>query len=272
MTADSTTPDQTLSTRENQGLDSRGLKPGSDRSGLSHVPQMRAESGYEEIESVAPLRFSGFICLIVGLISVVAMLGLPALVVPFVAIVFGLIALRPSDHPKPVGTTAAKIGIFLAVTFGVCGYFLPWMKANTLGNQAEFYSRQYIGILANNHPEVAIELSKDFKNRFSESMPLDQFYDGSNDDRQRNLYEFRDNGANVLIRELGPDAEWLLDRPVEVYKKFGIERAEVVWKAAENDRKIHFFMQYLIDPNDVGQWHVERLQEYRELIVAESVL
>lgn len=236
------------------------------------VAKMNAEAGYEETEQVTPLRFSGFICMVLGLISAVAMLGLPAIIVPAVAIVFGLIALRPYRGEKPIGVTPAKIGLLLAILFATAGFLIPYMKTRTLGSQAEFYTRQYIEVIALDYDEFAMELNKDFRNRFSDSMPLQDFYRQGNADAVQALQDFQGNGANVTIRKAGPNAQWVLDRPVSVYKTYGIEKAEVVWRSVESGELIQFFLQYLIDGNDVAQWHIEHLQPYRERLVAESVL
>lgn len=236
------------------------------------VARMNAEAGYEEVEQVTPVRFSGFICLILGLISAVAMLGLPALVVPAVALLFGLVAVRPYSSEKPVGVTPAKVGLVLAILFATAGYVLPYMKTRTLGGQAKVYTRQYIEVIAREYDEFAMELNKDFRNRFNATMPLEDYYQQGNEDAVQALREFRGNQAHAIMRKLGPDAEWVLDRPVRVYKTYGVEKAEVVWRSKKSGQMVQFFMQYLIDPNDVAQWHIEHVQQYRERIVAESVL
>ncbi|QDT02323.1 hypothetical protein K227x_06990 [Rubripirellula lacrimiformis] len=239
---------------------------------LNTVPQMRAETGFEEIEAVAPLRFSGYICLLLGILSASAMLGIGALVVPVIAIFFGAFALRPTGGGKAYGILPAKIGLVLAIGFGVCGYAMPWMKTATLGSQAKQYTRQYMEVIARDMDPLGIELGKSFNNRFSESMPLEDFYQEGSEGTQQTMDEFQQNGAHNAMRRLGPDADWQLDRPIRVYKQYGIDRAEVVWKSADTGDKVQFFMQYLIDGDDVAQWHVEVVQIYRERLVAESIL
>ncbi|TWU56773.1 hypothetical protein Poly51_26900 [Rubripirellula tenax] len=276
MTADSTTDSATASPK------------GDDKNAsiLGGVPQMHAETGYEEIEGVVPLRFSGYVCLLLGLISVVALVGLPALVFPALAIVFGLFALRPYYGRKPAGRTPAMIGLSLAIAFAACGYGVVALKSYTLGSQAKYYTHQYMELVANDFEELAIELGKDYKNRFAETMPLSDFY--VNDEEQNGdgadesgmpmesqptaIDEFRGNGAHIEMRRQGPGADWKLDSPVRVYHQFGIDRAEVNWRADGSDQVVQFFMQYLIDPNDVGQWHIELVQIKRERLVAESIL
>ena len=61
---------------------------------------MQAEAGYEVDESAAPLRISGFLCLIFGLLSFAAILGKPLLVFPLIAFLFGMVASASSFADK----------------------------------------------------------------------------------------------------------------------------------------------------------------------------
>lgn len=56
------------------------------------VPHMQAETGFELDDSAPPLRVSGFICLIFGVLSFLCLLGQPILVLPLIAIIFGVFA------------------------------------------------------------------------------------------------------------------------------------------------------------------------------------
>ena len=116
------------------------------------VPQMHAEAGFEQ-DSVPPLRVSGFICLLFGVLSVFSLIGQPLLLFSLIAIAFGIFALRRSGEQTPVGTRPAMLGLVLAVGFGACGFFVPWMKTMTLGRQAEKFSRDYMEVVARSEDE-----------------------------------------------------------------------------------------------------------------------
>lgn len=236
------------------------------------VSRMKAEAGFDLDDSAPPLRVSGFLCLLFGALSFFSTLGQPLLVLPLIAVVFGLFALRRSGGPTPVGTKAAMLGMILAVGFGACGLFIPWMKTMTLGRQAEKFSRDYIEVVARGEFEFAMELRKDHVNRFPATMPLKQHYNMS-ESGSRELEEFKGDGLNATFRRHGPNTEWVLDRPTRVYYSYGREHAEVVWVDPTGQSKIQFFLEYRPDhKNGDGQWHVEVAQTYRELIVAESIL
>jgi hypothetical protein len=165
------------------------------------------------------------------------------------------------------------LGLALAAGFGACGFFLPLMKTRTLGKQAEEFSRYYMEVVARGHDEVAMELRKDHVNRFSTSMSLGELY-ATNDRARESLLELHEDASSSTLRRLGPDARWVLDRPVRVYYSYGKEHAEVIWMdpTGETSTKIQMFLDYRIDRNGDGQWNVDVAQPYRERIVAESVL
>jgi hypothetical protein len=208
--------------------------------GMNELGGMGAETGYGLEENTPPLRFSG------------------------------LVALRPSRLGKPVGTLPAKIGICLAVAFGIAGYLVPFFKTQTLGGQAKEFAMDYIDVVNSGYDTLGIELKKEKRNRFSKQMPLDDHYDG-NDQAAEVLDNFQRDGGNAIIRQAGPDAKWVLDRPIHVFRQYGIDRAHLVLRN-EQGKLLQFFMHYKVDGNDVGQWHISQVQPYRELIVAESVL
>ena len=237
---------------------------------MNELGGMGAETGFGDDDSTPPLRFSGFLSLFLGLLSWVSIVVLGAIVIPILAILIGLFALRPSRFGKPIGTLPAKLGICFAVAFGVCGYLVPYLKTQTLGGQAKAFALDYIDVINGGYDTLGIELKKEKRNRFSKEMPLDDYYDGS-ENATVALERFDEDGGNSIIRRAGPDANWILDRPMRVFHQYGIDRAHLVFRDDEGTL-LQFHMQYKVDGDDVGQWHISRVQPYRELIVAESVL
>ncbi|MGB0597706.1 MAG: hypothetical protein ACPGLY_13545 [Rubripirellula sp.] len=234
----------------------------STDSRLPNVPQMHAETGYEEAEFRTPFRISGFLCLLLGLLSVLAVFAKPLLVFPVAAFLMGLIALRrPGDgenETRPVGTTAGMIGMLLATGFGVFGYCLPWFKDVTLGAKAEKFGRDYIEVIARGDDYFAIELGKDYANRFPESMDLDQHY-ALSEQGEKILADFQGSGVVETIRNGGDGANWVLDRPAHIYYSYGRDHAELIWRDAggETTAKIHMFLDCLVDSRGNEQWHIE---------------
>lgn len=247
----------------------------SDTSGSidSLIPPMHAETEFEPDDLTAPLRLSGFLCLLVGLLSFFCTMFQPLLFLPIVALVFGGIALRRWSGQQPIGIRPAMVGMVLAAGFGSCGLFLPWMKNMTLGKQAERCTLQYIDVVALGNYEMALELRKDHVNRFPDTMPLREHY-ASSEETMRTLEEFQQETLNATFQKIGPGGNWVLDRPTRVYYSYGREHAEVVWidRNGETPSAIQFFLEYMIDTNGDGQWHITTAQTYREPIVAPTVL
>jgi hypothetical protein len=235
-------------------------------SGLGEEPGL-------ELEDAEPLRISGFLCLLFGVLSIFCTVGQPLLFLPLVAFVLGGFALRPSGDQMPVGTRPAMLGLVLAAGFGACGLFLPLMKSRTLGKQAEQFSRDYMEVLARGHEEIALELQKDYVNRLSTEMSLVELY-ASNEVAREALEGLRDSSSSAALRQRGPGADWVLAQPTRVYYAYGSQHAEVVWEdpTGEVDIKIQIFLDYLVDREGNGQWNVQLSQPYRKRIVAETVL
>tara|TARA_R110002049_G_scaffold50370_1_gene142946 strand:- start:36092 stop:36859 length:768 start_codon:yes stop_codon:yes gene_type:complete len=248
--------------------------PDQASSHLPDVPRMGAESGFDLSEVHVPLRLSGYLCLVLGLVSAFSLLAVPMLLVPVIAILIGLFALRPSRQGRPVGTTAALVGIVLAVGFGACGASVAWFKQKTFGDQAEYFARQYFDVIANHEMELAMELRKDFVNRFSADMPLKTFYE-TNGDSAAALAEFEEDGINAEIQKAGSADAFELTKAPRVYHKYGHDRVELIFVNSQDPkaRKIEVIMECKTDPTtNTAQWHVHRVQYVMKPIYAESVL
>ncbi len=230
-----------------------------------------AEPGFEADQPVESARVSGFAALVFGLLSVISFMGIPLLVLPLLAVVLGMFALRRCEGRAPLGTGAAKIGLILAVGFGACGVAVPYLRTLTLGGQAERFSLAYLNLIANGNDMLARELTRSYPNQLPATMSLEDYY-ASNPNAQRQLTVFHQLPLNVWIRQFGPDADWQLEQPVRVDYHFGREQVEVVWRQPNGDGRVQFFMEFQLGSDGVGQWHVETCQRFRELVVAETVL
>ena len=255
---------------------------------MTELSGLGAETGFESDEATPTMRFSGFVSAAFGLFSWTALVGIGGVVVAILAVIFGAFALRPSREGKVGGTWPAQFGILLGVGFGICGVLLPILKTRTLGGQAEQFVQRYIELANSDYTEVAIELKKDYKNRFSSTMPLRDYYEpsesgegegeqgehepGESPEEIARRRQYEEESSTRTIRNSGPAKSWVLDRPTRVFHQFGIDRAEVIFKNTETGKLMQFELQYLIDSQDVGQWHVSLVQSYRELIIAKSPL
>ncbi len=241
---------------------------------LPLATRMGAEAGYDIDELQAPVRFSGFVCILFGLLSVFCLLGRPLLLLPLAAILFGAIALRRSDFGVPVGTMAAKIGLLLAVGFGACGFFLPWSKVQTLGGQAEFFVKQFLELTGKGEWELVAELQKPYKDRFLPTMPLKEFY-VVNTTAAENLVQMRENGVLEELHKQSEFTDWQLSQTPRVFTRWGRQMVDTLWvdKSGTNNQTLQVELEYIVDKQtDIGHWHVTLCQYHRERLVAESIL
>ncbi|MGB7346680.1 MAG: hypothetical protein WBD20_20835 [Pirellulaceae bacterium] len=242
----------------------------------SHLPSntgMSAEAGFDGTEIQAPIRVSGFISLLLGLISAMSFLAIGMLIVPMAAIGFGMFGLRKYSGPTPVGIRAASIGILLAVCFGAFGLGVPLFKKNTLGRQAEHFAKQYVKLVAMGEEYYTLELKKNQANRYLRTMPLREHYE-ANEELTNSVNENRDDSLISLIKSVGPDGEWELDRPVRIYHTYGEDSAEVVLANydQEKPRVLRLILKNNISKDGNIEWYVEVCMSYRDRIVAESIL
>ena len=255
---------------------------------------MSSEAGYEPGVDDSPLRVSGFVALILALLSGFSIVALPMVGFSIAAVLFGLFALRKSDSKSiPVGTTAARVAILLAVLFGTWGAGRFTLKQKTLGDQAEYFARQFLRVAANGDEIYAKELQKSHVNRFLKTMPLEQSYElqrlasarrakeamragGYEDgDMDSSPYEEEEESLLPELKKYTPDHPWVLYRPVRVYNHYGRNMAQVVLASDNSEKayKVMFVLEYLFHKERGSiEWYVETCTMFRKPIVAESVL
>ena len=237
---------------------------------------MSAEAGYESGQEGAPIRISGFISAIFGVMSAITFLGWPLLVIPIIGILLGMFALRRHGDLVPVGITAARIGLLLSIGFGAFGLGVPVLKWNTLGVQGEFFARQYIELVAQGEDYYCMELQKEYRNRYLKNMSLEELYTEDNENAMQSLEEYRGNGAVETVKRLGPGANWELDRAISVYHKYGQEHVDLVFvndPRAKKPIKIRIILQCILrESTGDFEWHVDRFMVDRKRLVAESIL
>ena len=236
------------------------------------VPRLGSEAGLDIVEDQKPVRVSGFICAALGVLSVLCLLGRPLLVFPFLAVAAGLFALRPSGGVKPVGKTAAKVGVVLAIGFGSCGFFLHWFTQKQLGGEAAFFAQEYLEIIARGELEMAMELGRPHQSRNLETTPLKEHY-SQDEQAQEALMRFRSSEVTTSIQSSGLKADWVLDRRPRVYERHGRQLVDLQWidRTGTNDDTILMTMEYQIDEAGVGQWSVDSCRVSHPPVFADRV-
>ncbi len=85
--------------------------------GLFDVPAMSAEDTPELELPTAPIRITGFLALLLGLISFASVLGESLVVIPVLSIALGLFALRPYSGERPLGIGQPWLAFLSPVCF-----------------------------------------------------------------------------------------------------------------------------------------------------------
>ena len=256
----------------------------------SVISGMSAETGYEE-EVTQPLRVSGFLSVLFALVGIMAFAVPLMVLLPLIGLAFALFGLRRFSGPVPVGYGAAALGLVLCLFIGSCAFFLHFIRDMSLASQAEYFARQYVGLVARGESELALELKKAPINRFLSDMPLEQYYENAEaqaremaeknpenaelKDRANIREAFMNEAANKHFYDAGLDAEWELERATRIYHQYGRNLADVILvrKFDGKNFPVLITLAYQID-KETGdyQWHVDNCVPYTERLVAESIL
>ncbi len=233
------------------------------RSFLS-TPMMSAEGSHEVEVEATPVRVTGFVALLLGLISFSAVLGASLLVIPVGAIVLATIALRPYRGERPIGYLAAQIAIFCAVLFAVWGISERHFKARDLGGQAERFAGEWLRLVGQGELELAVELQVHPTRRQPASMPLKDYYQRSETARGL-MDQFREQEFIPELIAAGSQPQWVLDREPHSYTLYGRELTRTVWRDVTGriSALVKVEMEYFGSPRvDSPAWKVELVSTF----------
>lgn len=231
---------------------------------------MGDEGEFQLFEDVRPMRASGIVSLIFGLLSPLTYFGFALIFIPVIALFTGLRATSRYDGDKPAGYNFGQIGMVLALFFGLLGATIWGARRATLTNQAEYYAKAFLDTMAHDQPEVAKELTKEFYERTD--APLVPFY-ASNSNRVEFLNLMKNGPLYRKVNQIDGKTNWKISRPTRITRGFyGVEKAEVCLVDAEGriNMEAQIFLDLTRDRDGRLQWHVMHSQPYRELIVAEG--
>lgn len=244
--------------------DTENLSEPTTTAPLFATPAMSAEPETELIESSRPVRISGFLALILGLLSFSAIFGAPLIVVPVLAVVCALIALRPYGDQRPAGYGVAMIGLFAAVLFAAWGVTQRHFHQEMMTTQAVRFAENWLDLLAQGDVELAVELRAHPASRQSETMPLDQYYSESTEGRAA-MSEFREKEPVEAIIRAAQQADWELSQPAIIYHQFGRELVKTIWRdrSAAVKEAVAIDLEYLPATTErPAQWRVENIDVY----------
>lgn len=223
-------------------------------------------------ESVRPFRPSGLLCAALGLISACALASTSLLVIPFVAILVGIYAIRPARDPKhpPTGRAFAVFGIAAALFFAVWSWSYFRAKDHYLVQDGQVFALQWLETLRHGPIEFAYELTQPASARQMDTMPLDQFYTPDNEMAYEQFETFR-TGVASAITSAPTDPKWEFQELVDRYERY--QSQYIILSFADTTETVSPMLVILccsptLDPlgkpdlSKPVEWHVSEFTSY----------
>lgn len=160
----------------------------------------------------AIIRYRGVSALAVvgllsGILSVVAMVGIAYWLLPLVAIVLNVAALRQiqARAPELIGRKAALLGMFLALTFAVAAPAEQFCYRQLMRREAQQFAAEWFDVVRRGECDKAHHLTIAPKYRAALDDSLWDFYRKS-DNWRKQLKAFVDGSVMRTLLALGPTA------------------------------------------------------------------
>jgi hypothetical protein len=216
-------------------------------------------------QETAPLRISGFLTLILGVLSSTALTSPNLVFLPVLAIVTGLIALRPTGIPgvRPVGRTPAILGIVLAFFFASWAITFFSIRYQKLTTAAETLALDWLELLNNGEKELAFELSKPAAMRQVGGMALPDFYSELNRDAFIQLDGFTSFPVVSAVLAAPKKPQWVYDGTQTIFRQFGHENVVLKFRDKTSSLgPIYVTMCRSPKLNDEGEYDLDAPREW----------
>lgn len=237
----------------------------SNSTGLFDVPALSAEDAAALELPTAPIRISGFLAFLLGLISFASVLGETLIVIPLLSIAIGLFALRPYEGEKPLGMRAAMIGMLAASLFLTWGVWERHLKYNQLSEEATRFAHDWLDVVRTGNRELSIELHLHPARRQPATVPLKEYYERSEAGRET-LKGFAEQELLPALLKLGDKPKWVLKMPPKVFTHYGRELTQTVWvdETGNYTNPVKVQLEYLPPKADGerAQWKVDTIGVY----------
>jgi hypothetical protein len=167
-------------------------------------------------EPIRPFRPSGLVSFFLGVISVGALASVSLLVIPVLAVVFGLVALRPAKDRtvRPSGQGLACVGIVLAILFGTWSWGYAQVRESVLVSSGSRFAVDWLNTLRYGETEFAFELTQPASTRQLGSMSLPDYYSESNQIPYEQFSSFLSQAMTKAVLESETDPDWVFDQVV----------------------------------------------------------
>lgn len=213
-------------------------------------------------EPQATVRISGFIALLLGVMSFAALFAGPLMIVPGMAVIAAGVAMRPYSGLRPTGLTAALIGLVLATLFGVWGATERRLKYQTLSAQATQFASRWLDLVAQGDIEMALQLNQHPSFRQATSMSLVDYYQSSAEG-QTAMENFKQTPAGLEILGAGNAVKWGPDRPADLYHFSGRQLLTTYWRDRSGTIRSPLIVRLEFIPateDSLAQWMIDGVE------------
>lgn len=183
----------------------------------------------EEAPSGGDVRPSGYLAFALGLLCIVALLGGAWYIVPVVAILVALFALRPvpAGLDSPAGRGWAAVGLAIALFFTTWAGTSQTLRRVSMTNDAERFARDWLAVLADGNEELAYELTQSRPARQIAGIDLQRFYQ-ENPDAYEYLRRFLMDSATQKVIDAGDKPQWELQGSPVITRRYTMETIDIV--------------------------------------------
>lgn len=242
-------------------------------------PEVKAFESHDAVSSGAadslgetqPVRVTGFLSLLLGLVGAVSLLGQSLVIIPVVAAALGLLAMRPyASVNRPIGYFAGAIGLFAGVLFGVWGVTERSLRDRQLSTQAEAFAGEWLSLVSQGDWTLACELQVPPARRHPKSMDLADYYANS-EEGQRTVEMLKGQEVVAAMIQAGGGVRWRPIGKAEVYAHLGRQLTATLWEDATKTYKSEIRVEMHYTPPADGkpaQWTVDQVVPHVETITA----
>lgn len=230
------------------------------------APAMTAEDDAELLVETRPVRVSGYLALIPGLLSFFAIFAKPLILFPVLAVLTALFALRPYRGLRPAGYIPAIIALCSALLFGGWGVTQQRLKEQELADQGVRFAGAWLELLARGETELAVELYTHPSARQPASMQLAEYY-RTNENARQVMDDFREHEHAEDLINAGGNVRWRPQEKRFVYTSFGRQMVATVWDDLAGTIRVPLQIELEYIPateTDPPQWKIERFGQYIE--------
>lgn len=229
-------------------------------------PVMTAESESNMLIEARPVRVSGWLALLLGLISSMTLFTLGFLVFAALAIAVGLYAIRGYSGLRPIGYRSAVAGILLAVLFSAWALAENQLRTRYMLRYGNAFAADWLALVQGGQIELACELLNGPAQRQDPSMPLKPYYQESANGKTA-MASFREHSMYNKLIEAGNRAQFTSIRPPQ-YRSFGNRHmVDTFWSDPSGTVADRFALtiEYYAPRHDgeQAQWGIQGCNEMR---------